>query len=85
MRSVFKLRNIRTPQSCLALCDGFSSASALLRHELAYVLGQMQMDEVPPRSSRFFQMTMNTSWFDTKQQKLDIGIEKQFRFGEVLE
>ncbi|MEC8142232.1 MAG: hypothetical protein VX071_01930, partial [Candidatus Thermoplasmatota archaeon] len=48
MRSVFKLRNIRTPQSCLALCDGFSSSSALLRHELAYVLGQMQMDEALP-------------------------------------
>ena len=48
MRSVFKLRNIRTPQSCLAICDGFSSSSALLRHELAYVLGQMQMDEALP-------------------------------------
>ena len=48
MRSVFKLRNIRTPHSCLALCDGFSSTSALLRHELAYVLGQMQMDEALP-------------------------------------
>jgi len=48
MRSVFKLRNIRTPESCLALCDGFSSSSALLRHELAYVLGQMQMDEAIP-------------------------------------
>ena len=48
MRSVFKLRNIRTPESCLTLCDGFSSTSALLRHELAYVLGQMQMDEALP-------------------------------------
>ena len=44
MRSVFKLRNIRTPESCLLLCEGFASSSALLRHELAYVLGQMQMD-----------------------------------------
>lgn len=48
MRSVFKLRNIRTPESCLVLCEGFSSSSALLRHELAYVLGQMQMDEALP-------------------------------------
>ena len=48
MRSVFKLRNIRTPESCLTLCEGFSSSSALLRHELAYVLGQMQMDEALP-------------------------------------
>ena len=48
MRSVFKLRNIRTPESCLILCEAFSSSSALLRHELAYVLGQMQMDEALP-------------------------------------
>ncbi len=48
MRSVFKLRNIRSPESCLILCEAFSSKSALLRHELAYVLGQMQMDEALP-------------------------------------
>ena len=42
MRAVFALRNQRTDQACLALCDGFSSKSALLRHEIAYVLGQMQ-------------------------------------------
>jgi deoxyhypusine monooxygenase len=48
MRSVFKLRNIRSPESCLILCEAFNSNSALLRHELAYVLGQMQMDEAIP-------------------------------------
>ena len=48
MRSVFKLRNIRSPESCLILCEAFNSESALLRHELAYVLGQMQMDEALP-------------------------------------
>ncbi len=48
MRSVFKLRNIRSAESCLVLCEAFSSQSALLRHELAYVLGQMQMDEAIP-------------------------------------
>ena len=48
MRIVFKFRNIRTPISCLALCEAFSTKSALLRHELAYVLGQMQMDEALP-------------------------------------
>ena len=52
MRSVFKLRNIRSPESCLALCEGFDSSSALLRHELAYVLGQMQQDEAIPTLSR---------------------------------
>ncbi len=48
MRSVFKLRNIRSPEACLILCEAFISESALLRHELAYVLGQMQMDEALP-------------------------------------
>ena len=48
MRVVFKFRNIRTVDSCLALCEAFSTKSALLRHELAYVLGQMQMDQALP-------------------------------------
>ncbi len=42
MRSVFSLRNERSDEACLALCAGFDSSSVLLRHELAYVLGQMQ-------------------------------------------
>ena len=57
MRSVFKLRNIRTPKSCLILCEAFSSNSALLRHELAYVLGQMQMDEALPTLTRILSDT----------------------------
>jgi len=48
MRVVFKFRNIRSTESCQALCEAFSTESALLRHELAYVLGQMQMDEALP-------------------------------------
>lgn len=42
MRAVFSLRNERSDEACLALCKGFTSKSALLRHEIAYVLGQMQ-------------------------------------------
>lgn len=42
MRSVFSLRNNRGEMAVQALCDGFDANSALLRHELAYVLGQMQ-------------------------------------------
>ena len=42
MRSVFSLRNDRSSEAVLALCDGFNASSALLRHEIAYVLGQMQ-------------------------------------------
>lgn len=49
MRAVFSLRNIRTDEAALALCDGFNCSSALLRHEIAYVLGQMQNNVVLPK------------------------------------
>ena len=39
MRNVFALRNDRTDEACLALCNGFLSDSALLRHEAAEALG----------------------------------------------
>ena len=42
MRAVFSLRNDRSKDAVEILCTGFSAGSALLRHELAYVLGQMQ-------------------------------------------
>lgn len=42
MRAVFALRNEGSDEAVDALCDAFGSSSALLRHELAYVLGQMQ-------------------------------------------
>lgn len=32
----------------MALCDGFVASSALLRHEIAYVLGQMQNNVALP-------------------------------------
>ena len=49
MRNVFALRNDRTDEACLALCNGFLSDSALLRHEVAYVLGQMQNTVAIPK------------------------------------
>lgn len=48
MRNVFSLRNERSDEASLALCNGFNSGSALLRHEIAYVLGQMQNPIVLP-------------------------------------
>ena len=48
MRAVFSLRNNGTDEACLALCSAFTSKSALLRHELAYVLGQMQNSVAVP-------------------------------------
>lgn len=42
MRVIFSLRNESSTAAIKALCDGFQANSALLRHELAYVLGQTQ-------------------------------------------
>eukprot|EP00008_Paramoeba_atlantica_P002069 CAMPEP_0201503722 /NCGR_PEP_ID=MMETSP0151_2-20130828/84822_1 /ASSEMBLY_ACC=CAM_ASM_000257 /TAXON_ID=200890 /ORGANISM="Paramoeba atlantica, Strain 621/1 / CCAP 1560/9" /LENGTH=297 /DNA_ID=CAMNT_0047897409 /DNA_START=68 /DNA_END=961 /DNA_ORIENTATION=- len=42
-QAMFSLRNLAVDEAVLALCDGFSeSKSALFRHEIAYVLGQLQ-------------------------------------------
>lgn len=42
MRCVFTLRNLGGKEAVEALAAAFSDPSALLRHEVAYVLGQMQ-------------------------------------------
>lgn len=42
MRALFALRNHGGDDAVDALCAAFSSSSALLKHEIAYVLGQMQ-------------------------------------------
>lgn len=41
MRAVFALRNIGGPDAVDALAAAFADPSVLLRHELAYVMGQM--------------------------------------------
>lgn len=41
-RAMFTLRNINSDESALALTEGFKDESALFRHEIAYILGQMQ-------------------------------------------
>jgi deoxyhypusine monooxygenase len=41
-RAMFALRNMNSDSSAMALVDGFRDSSALFRHEIAYVLGQMQ-------------------------------------------
>lgn len=48
MRAVFSLRNNRSKEAVEVLCTGFRANSALLRHELAYVLGQMQDSHAVP-------------------------------------
>ena len=40
-RAMFRLRDIGTDEACLALASGFDDPSALFKHEIAYVFGQM--------------------------------------------
>ncbi|XP_017755510.1 PREDICTED: deoxyhypusine hydroxylase [Eufriesea mexicana] len=47
-RAMFALRNIRTPESILALSDGLKVGSALFKHEVAFVLGQLQEEIAVP-------------------------------------
>ncbi|XP_035985561.1 deoxyhypusine hydroxylase isoform X3 [Fundulus heteroclitus] len=41
-RAMFALRNLGTEEAVVALGDGLQCSSALFRHEIGYVLGQMQ-------------------------------------------
>ncbi|KAM6963158.1 deoxyhypusine hydroxylase [Aplochiton taeniatus] len=41
-RAMFALRNLGTEEAVLALGDGLQCSSALFRHEVGYVLGQIQ-------------------------------------------
>lgn len=43
-RAMFALRNINSDDSALALTRGLKDGSALFRHEIAYVLGQMERE-----------------------------------------
>ncbi|XP_047995514.1 deoxyhypusine hydroxylase [Leguminivora glycinivorella] len=47
-RAMFSLRNIGTAESIKALGEGFKASSALFRHEVAFVLGQMQDERSVP-------------------------------------
>ncbi|KAK6202752.1 phycocyanin alpha-subunit phycocyanobilin lyase [Scheffersomyces amazonensis] len=40
-RAMFRLRDLGTDEACLALASGFGDPSALFKHEIAYVFGQL--------------------------------------------
>lgn len=42
-RAMFTLRNMNNDEAALALCEGFQDTSALFRHEVAYVLGEINV------------------------------------------
>lgn len=48
MRALFALRNIGGEDAVDALAGAFASKSALLKHEIAYVMGQMQDSHAVP-------------------------------------
>jgi len=50
-RALFTLRNIKSPSAIQQIGLCFSDTSALLKHELAYCLGQMQSSEAIPALS----------------------------------
>jgi len=47
-RAMFSLRNLGTRDAVLALAEGFSDSSALFRHEIAYVFGQLSSSDSVP-------------------------------------
>lgn len=47
-RAMFSLRNLRTKESVLAISAGLKGKSALFRHEIAFVLGQLQDENSIP-------------------------------------
>lgn len=40
-RAMFRLRDLGTDDACLALASGFNDESALFKHEIAYIFGQI--------------------------------------------
>lgn len=40
-RAMFRLRDLASDDACLALASGFADPSALFKHEIAYVFGQL--------------------------------------------
>ncbi|EGI59922.1 PREDICTED: deoxyhypusine hydroxylase isoform X1 [Acromyrmex echinatior] len=47
-RAMFSLRNLGTRESILALTEGLKTGSALFKHEIAFVLGQLQDETSVP-------------------------------------
>ncbi|KIO21368.1 hypothetical protein M407DRAFT_245504 [Tulasnella calospora MUT 4182] len=54
-RAMFALRNLGTPEAIDALADGFSDDSALFKHEIAFVFGQLSHPHAIPSLVRVLQ------------------------------
>ena len=59
-RALFSLRNRGGEEAVVSLAKGFSDASALFKHEIAYVLGQMQHSSaVEPLAAKLEDLSEN--------------------------
>lgn len=59
-RAMFALRNRGGTEAVLALASGFADPSALFKHELAYILGQMQdCNAIPALKEKLNDLTEN--------------------------
>lgn len=56
-RAMFRLRDIGTDDAVYALASGFADSSALFRHEIAYVFGQMSSPASVPALVKVLQNT----------------------------
>ncbi|XP_072932158.1 deoxyhypusine hydroxylase [Epargyreus clarus] len=56
-RAMFSLRNLGTTESINALGEGFKASSALFRHEVAFIFGQMQDERSVPFLKRTLEDT----------------------------
>ncbi|KAG6332136.1 hypothetical protein ID866_6955 [Astraeus odoratus] len=59
-RAMFALRNIGTPAAVDALAAGFADDSALFKHEIAFVFGQLLSPHAVPALLRVLQNTSET-------------------------
>lgn len=55
MRALFVLRNIATPVALEVMNEGFADDSVIMKHEIAYCMGQTQLTEAIPYLKKVLQ------------------------------
>jgi len=60
-RALFALRDDGSEAAILALCEAFGDSSALLKHEIAFVLGQLQHSAAVPYLLKVIQQTSESA------------------------
>jgi len=60
-RALFALRDAGSEDAVLALCEAFGDSSALLKHEIAFVLGQLQHSAAVPSLLKVIEKTSESA------------------------